>query len=197
VSRADDEDPTLPPEEEAALLEALEAALRPEPLDPATAERILEIALEDPLAEPTAEELAQSERLREALATGAPHADDAVLSALRAPFASTADDELRLERALKRARVAPSGRGKVVYAWFGAAGVALAAAAAIVLFVAPPRQEQSPAAAMAPVLVRPHSTTDLFADRFETSGTSERIDLIASARGRDLRDNRYAAWGVR
>jgi hypothetical protein len=37
----------------------------------------------------------------------------------------------------------------------------------------------------------------LFAERFETGETTARMDLIASARSRDLRNNRYTAWGVR
>jgi hypothetical protein len=205
VSQAEDDPPILPAEAEAALLALLEAALRPEPLDPETGERLLQMALEDPLAEPSPEELVESARLRDALASGGPHEHSALLGALRAPFETSSGDAPRVERALSHAleagteAVAPP-RGKLVYAWFGAASVVLAAAAAVALFVSPLRQEapaSSAVAAAAPSLVRPHSTADLFAERFETSATSERMDLIASARGRDLRDNRYAAWGVR
>jgi hypothetical protein len=201
VSQAEEEEPTLPPEAEAALLGALEAALRPEPLDPETNERLLELVLEDPLAPPSAEELVESARLRDALSTGAGHEADGLLGALRAPFGGRHEHAEAVERALTRAflpKTPAAARGKVIYAWFGAASAALVAAAALVLFVNPPRQEKSAAAAaVAPALVRPHTTAALFADRFETSSTSERMDLIASARGRDLRDNRYAAWGVR
>jgi hypothetical protein len=74
--------------------------------------------------------------------------------------------------------------------------VVVAAAAAIALFVSPLRQEPS-ATPLGPAPARPRSTVDLFADGFETRTTSERMDAIASARARDLRDNRYSAWGVR
>lgn len=213
MSRADDQDPTLPPQAEAELLEALEAALRPQPLDPATAERLVALALEDPFAEPTADELAESARLRDALETGAPHEADALVGALRAPFIPASDDSLRLERAWRHAvggdaassaegdEAARPPRRRVLYAWFGAASVALAAAAAVALFVAPVRRAERPASASAvaatPVFLQPRSTADLFAERFETSSTSARMDVIASARSRDLRDNRYAAWGLR
>src|SRR5258706_1088384 len=69
VSQAD-EDETLPPEEEAALLAALEAALRPRELDSELNERLIERSLEDPLAPPSAEELVESARLRDALEQG-------------------------------------------------------------------------------------------------------------------------------
>jgi hypothetical protein len=84
----------------------------------------------------------------------------------------------------------------VVYAVFGAGSALLAAAAAVALFVGSARQA-SPSAARASALVAPHSTAPLFAERFETGDTTARMDLIASARGRDLRNNRYASWGVR
>jgi hypothetical protein len=202
VSRAEEDDAILPPEAEAALLEALAAALRPQPLNPATLERLVQMALEDPLAPPSSEELAESARLRDALADGTAHDADPLVGALRASFAAPRDDAASVERALERAlrpEAAEPARGRVIYAWFGGAGVALAAAAAIALFVSPlHKAEPAPsAAASAPELARPRSTAELFADRFETSATSERMDLIASARARDLRDNRYAAWGVR
>jgi hypothetical protein len=74
----------------------------------------------------------------------------------------------------------------------------LAAAAAALLFLPTLSRSDAPAASAEPsALVKPHSTAPLFAERFETGATTARMDLIASARGRDLRDNRYAAWGVR
>ena len=179
----EDEYEALSPEVEAALLGALEAALRPQPLDAELNERLLQLALEDPLAPPSAEELVESARLRDALDRGAPHEDAELLGALRAPFVESVAEPAKK-------------RGKVVYAWFGAASAAFAAAAAVALFVSQ-SHTPAPSSADASAFVRPHSTADLFADRFETSATSARMDLIASARGRDLRDNRYAAWGVR
>lgn len=200
MSRAERDEAILPPETEAELLEALSAAWRPASIDPVTLERLVQMALEDPLAPPTPEELVESARLRDALEGGAAHEADPLLGALRAPFESLAGDGARVERALGRAlepNVAPTRRGRVIYAWFGGASVALAAAAAIALLTSTLQRSAPDAALVAPTLVRPHSTTDLFVDRFETSTTSERMDVIASARARDLRDNRYAAWGVR
>jgi hypothetical protein len=81
---------------------------------------------------------------------------------------------------------------------FGASSAILAAAAAALLFLPALSRSTPPApSAEAGAWVKPHSTAPLFSDRFETGDTTARIDLIASTRGRDLRDNRYAAWGVR
>jgi hypothetical protein len=200
VSQADEQEPILPPEEEAAWLAALEAALRPQPLAPARAEQLLELALEDPLAPPSIEELAESARLRDALAGGAPHESAALLHALRAPFVPAPSAEPSIDRAVDSA-LAKLPRRKpastVIYARFGAASLLLAGAAAIALFVSQPHRQAPAPAAGATGFVAPHSTADLFDERFETSSTTQRMDLIASVRSRDLRDNRYAAWGAR
>jgi hypothetical protein len=203
VSQADEEESLLPPEEAAAWLTALEAALRPGELDPEVHERLLEMALEDPLAEPSEEELIESARLRDALEQGTPDADANLLRALGASFAAAppeASEKAAVERALEAALPAeaarPARRSNVVYAVFGAGSAVLAAAAAVALFIGTSRSSE-PAAAQASAYVEPHSTAPLFAERFETGGTTARVDLIASVRSRDLRDNRYAAWGVR
>ena len=199
MSQADEEELLLPPEEEAELLLALEAALRPTELDPKVHERLLELALEDPLAPASDEELIESARLRDALAGGTPNADASLLRALAAPFVPADADNDAVERALNGvltvpSQAAPAPRRNVVYAVFGAGSALLAAAAAAVLFVGS-RSAEPPAQASAYVV--PHSTAPLFAERFETGDTTARVDLIASARSRDLRDNRYASWGVR
>jgi hypothetical protein len=211
VSQADEEESLLPPEEAAAWLTALEAAWRPSELDPAVGERLIEMALEDPLAPPSEEELIESARLRDALDQGTPDADAALLRALGAPFAAQpapAPETAAVERALQTALAAqpepaqpvepaqPARRSNVVYAVFGAGGALLAAAAAAVLFVGTMRSS-APAPAQAAAYAEPRSTASLFTDRFETGDTTARMDVIASARSRDLRDNRYAAWGVR
>lgn len=173
----------------------LEAALRPGALDEATHERLLTLALEDPLAPPTEAELAEAAQLRDALATGADHSDADVLRALAAPFHDGGD--AAVERALAAAESAPRPRRNVVYLVFGAASAVVAAAAAIALLVGAPSPERGASASAAPELVRPRSTVPLFEEPFATNGTSARMDRIAAARSRDLRDNRYAAWGVR
>ena len=208
MSQADEEESLLPPAEAAAWLSALEAAWRPGELDPAVGERLLEMALEDPLAPPSEEELIESARLRDALAQGAPSADAALLRALGAPFAAdapSASETAVVDRALRAAiasqpeqtqPAAPPRRSNVVYAVFGAGSALLAAAAAAVLFVGTMRSS-APAPVQAAAYAEPRSTAPLFSDRFETGDTTARMDVIASARSRDLRDNRYAAWGVR
>jgi hypothetical protein len=208
VSQADEDESLLPPEEAAAWLTALEAAWRPSELDPVVGERLLEMALEDPLAPPSEEELIESARLRDALEQGTPDADAALLRALGAPFAAPATpapDAAVVERALRALApqpeqptqgVPPARRSNVVYAVFGAGSAILAAAAAAVLFVGTMRSG-APAPEQTTAYAEPRSTAPLFTDRFETGDTTARMDLIASARSRDLRDNRYAAWGVR
>jgi hypothetical protein len=202
VSQADDQDSRLSLREEAELLEALEAALRPGELAPDVNERLIELALEDPLAPASEEELIESARLREALERGTPHEDAGVLTALRAPFSAADPDESAAKRALDAAlgptsRTQKRGRN-LVYAVFGASSALLAAAAAALLLVPGLSRSGAPAtAAETGALVKPHSTAPLFSERFDTSETTARMDLIASERGRDLRDNRYAAWGVR
>lgn len=203
MSQADEEEATLPPEEEAAVLALLEAALRPAELDPRVHERLLEMALEDPFAEASPEELVESARLRDALEQGTPNADASLLRALAAGTGRESDDTAS-ERALQAVlgtapQSAPRPRPNVVYALFGAGSALLAAAAAVTLFIGSTRSSApAVAVAVAPsAYVVPHSTASLFAERFDTVDTTARMDLIASVRGRDLRDNRYAAWGVR
>ncbi len=204
MSQADEEESPLPPDEEAAVLGALEAAWRPAELDPAVNERLLEMALEDPFAEPSEEELIESGRLREALERGTPHADASLLAVLGASFTAPnagVNHNSAVERAVAGALGGPvtakPKRTNVVYASFGAVSAVLAVAAAALLFVGLSRSTPMPSAAVQNELVRPHSTAAMFADRFETGDTTARMDLIASSRGRDLRDNRYASWGVR
>jgi hypothetical protein len=66
-----------------------------------------------------------------------------------------------------------------------------------VLLAVLPRQADAPAPDLRILAqVQSRSTAPLF--RVGSEGaTSSRIDRIASARSRDLRDNRYAQWGVR
>lgn len=198
MTQADDNDAVLDAAEESELLAALEAALRPGELDAALNERLIERALEDPLAPPSEEELVESARLRDALEAGAPHQAAATLAALKAAFDAAPGDQAAVERAVTRAL---PRRGNVIYAVFGAAGAVLAAAAALVLVTGNLRNQPSASAPSESVtaggLAKPRSTTPLFSDRFETDQTTARMDLIASERGRDLRDNRYAAWGAR
>jgi hypothetical protein len=201
VSQADEEEALLSPEEEAAVLAMLAAAWRPAELDPRVNERLIAMAVEDPFAEPTPEELVESARLREALEHGTPSADASLLRALAAGAGRQSDDPAS-ERALQAAlgaalRPAARPRPNAIYALFGAGGALLAAAAAVTLFIGSRPSEPAAAVAAPNGYVVPHSTASLFSEPFETGHTTARMDLIASARSRDLRDNRYAAWGVR
>jgi len=214
VSQADElERLGLDPAETAALagdeaerwLQALSAAAQPGSLSAAENERLIAMALEDPLAPPSEEELIESARLRDALAGGAPHESAALLAALRAPFGAEEAENAAIESALGRLVLAADApkppRRNVIYAAFGAGSLVLAAAAAMVLVFGAASREGAPTAAVADGvaaggLVKPHSTAALFASHFD-SNTTARVDLIESVRSRDLRDNRYAAWGVR
>jgi hypothetical protein len=184
----------LDPAVEHDLLEAIRAAWDPAPLDPTRHRQILEVALEDPFAEPTEDEVRESARLRRALEEGDTSHPDAELA--RALRSAVRPSSARPEATGATPHATGRGAGRVVYATFGA--VALAAAAGFALFVARPRSEpeaQSAAPARARHASRP--TGELFAERFKTGGTTERIDRIALARAHDLRENRYASWGVR
>ncbi len=217
MSQADEAE-TLSAADEAAMLTALEAALRPGELDPTVNERLIELALEDPLAPPSEAELVESARLRDALAGHGAHDDLAALGALRTAYQAGDRDAPDLESALERALpAAPSRRSNVIYAVFGAGSAMLAAAAALVLVLGGTSSKEAPVAASAPLasgaaqsvamaeadnpgdFARPRSTASLFTtgEPFRTADTTARMDRIASARSRDLRDNRYAAWGVR
>jgi hypothetical protein len=198
VSEPDSEHelPELAPAEQRRLSEMLQNAWSPRELDAARHERLLQAALEDPFAEASPEELAESERLRQALDGHGDHEHLRLARALSAAF------EPRLERPLPSPELEPKaigGRsGRVIYYRFAALGAALAVAAAVVLRLTPElRQSSAPAPDLASLaLAQSRSTAALF-QAGSVGAPSERIDRIASARSRELRDNRYALWGVR
>ena len=165
----------------------------------------------DPDAEPTAEELAAAEALRESLAD--PKLPDPLASYARAAALAHSPRPIEpevhraiVERAIAQgeARRKRSQRRWTRVAFGGAAGAMAMAAAALLWFRASMRPAMSPAAplAKAAISVEPlaplRSTQPLFREPFaREGGASARIDRIALARGSDLRDNRFAAWGVR
>ena len=210
--------PVLDPADEAELAEALRAAYAPAALSPARHAALLAFALEDPLAPASADELRESERLRHALEGGDDsHADVALARALRSalsPPTLAAEARQRAEASVRSdgdapasAPASPKGaaepRRNVVFVTFGA--VALAAAAGFALMLTQPHDEPPASAALAIAsavapareLLQSRTTGELFHERFEAGATTARIDLITSARERDLRENRYALWGVR
>jgi hypothetical protein len=78
---------------------------------------------------------------------------------------------------------------------FGTAASGLALAASIALVVGSARRPE-PAVALRELTPSRSLAPLLDADAARLSA-SERIDRVASVRARELRENRYAAWGVR
>jgi hypothetical protein len=161
---------------------------------------------DDPDAPPSEEETRAADELR--LALDNPSKDNAGADLARALHLAHTPKEIDTEahRALvDRAIAAPakSSGGRVIRVAFGvAAAISLAAGIAFVisrggLDPAPEQTAQITQPAQPP-LVHVRSTQPLFAEPFATKGgTSARIDRIAMAREGDLRDNRFARWGVR
>ncbi len=189
--------------EEARLSALLKHAFAPGELDPARHEQLLLAALEDPFAEPSPEELVQSERLRRALEGEGDHADLALARALAnahapsrvAPKVGT--PELLQPRSASDSSAPPKkASAKVFYVRFGGIAAGLAAAAAL-LFRIQSGSSHAPGPDLPTLaLAQSRSTAALFQSA-SAGPPSARIDRIASLRERDLRDNRYALWGVR
>jgi hypothetical protein len=182
-----------------ALADLLSAAYDPSELSPQAQERLLALAFEDPLASATDAERTAGARLRRAL-DGGPTCRDADLAVSLALAAGRAEYDLEgiLERAANRAGLRPVRRTHVIYVAFGAAAVAAAAAAALLLSLFPVGRPAPVAAANAQsTMVSSHSTAPLFQEKFVVGKASERVDLIVAARSRDLRANRFTAWGIR
>jgi hypothetical protein len=193
-----DELPELTAAEEERLATALRHAFAPREIDPARHERLLSVALEDPFAPASPDELVESERLRRALEGEGDHLDLTLARALAAAHSPKAAPSSSLAHASAELE-SRSGvhRAKVLYLRFGGAAAALAVAAAVLLSVGP-RQSRAPAPDLqALALVQSRSTAPLFQTAAAAGAPSTRIDRIASVRARELRENRYALWGVR
>jgi hypothetical protein len=153
---------------------------------------------DDPDGPPSPEEEAEARALAAALASPDPHPARDLAEALRSLDAPGPLDPATHEQILARAlAAAPAGRVIVVPAsrWQRSALVAavLVAAACALLVVGKARPRAAP-----PALVASRSTQELFDEPFARSGgSSARVDRIAAARGRELRQNRFASWGVR
>jgi hypothetical protein len=150
---------------------------------------------------PTDEELAESARLRDALADSSVKNEDADL--LRSIALShnphALDEEAHrsiVEPALAKLTTRRNARVIRLRWAFGGAGAALALAAAAILLVG--KLEPAPSPDLAAHLLRSRSTQSLFDTPFTAeSGASARIDRIAMAREADLRENRFLQWGLR
>lgn len=157
----------------------------------------------DPDVPATDEELARADALRAALDDPSRPSEDAEL--LRALALAAAPRPLPAEvhealvaKALghlevKKARQRVDRRGVVVRVTFGAAAL-LAAAAAVLLVVG---RAGDVGESTKPALARVRSTQALFDQPFERGQASLRADRIAVARTADLRENRFASWGVK
>ena len=169
--------------------------------------------LDDPDAPPTAEELAEAAALARALdgdapptgaldgrapPTGArpPHSALPLIEALQAAhhpgdLPRARNDEL-IVRALADAAPARVLRFPSRPA-VARAAVVLAAAACLALVLG--RSLRRPDAVP---LAASRSSQELFAEPFpREGGGSARVDRVAAVRSRELRDNRFARWGVR
>jgi len=180
-------------DEEHRIEALLRNAFAPREIDPTRHERLLQAALEDPFAPASPDELVESERLREALAGHADHDDARLARALSAAFSP------RLERSLREpflAQKTPARRtGRLLVVRFASVAAALAIAAAVLLRLGNQLPQGAPAPDLS-TLAQSRTTATLFQPA-SAGAPSERIDRIASARSRELRDNRYALWGVR
>ena len=149
-------------------------------------------------APPTETELREARELAAALERGgAPNDDAAFLRTLvvaHAPESFTLSPEVNerlVSRVLSKKREAAPRNGRLIRIFFGAGAVALAAAAAIALVLGKPTETDGAK------LAQSRSTQELFREPFHGDQASARIDRIAMARAGDLRENRFARWGVR
>ena len=157
---------------------------------------------DDPDAPPSEEELTASARLRDALedpshALGQ-NAEADLARALALAHAPRDIDPKEHKAIVERAivegtrRAKKQQRGVVIRVTFGVSAI-VAVAASILLFF----NMRVPAPAALELAVT-RSTQSLFPERFpQVGGESARIDRIAMARSADLRENRFARWGVR
>jgi hypothetical protein len=160
--------------------------------------------VDDPDAPPSEEERVASERLRDALADPSIENPDADLArALALAHEPREIDPAEHKKIVAQAVLRARPRRRVVQVVFGV-GTALALAAAAILVVGKldmQKREASLATTSPPTtLVPARSTQELFDEPFpklSRGAASARIDRIAMARGGDLRENRFAMWGVR
>jgi hypothetical protein len=190
-------------------VDVLRAAYEPADLDAnendALINRALGIGESD--APATSSEREAADRLREAIMH--PHSEDRdepqveVLDALVAAHRPKGIDPLRNEllitRALKGSSQRTVQRRVVPVVTAAILGVA-AMAAGISLYLQGNGTHSGTANVAAPALQRSRSTANLFdaATPFpRVGGESARMDRITKARATDLRNNRFALWGVR
>jgi hypothetical protein len=159
---------------------------------------------DDPDAPPSEEERVASERLRDALADPSiANADAGLARALALANAPREIDPAEHQKIVAKAVLKAKPRGRVVTVVLGV-GTALALAAAFILVFGKLDMSKSDApmaTTTSASLVPARSTQELFDEPFakplSKGAASARIDRIAMARSGDLRENRFAMWGVR
>lgn len=187
----------------------LRAAWSPGALPDADLDALAALALDEELAASPAEAEAAARLRAELMGNAPPDTDAALLQALR-HAAHPADlpaerNEALIEQALRAPlRLRPRQVRRFAPVTLAAVASVAAIAAGVALFVGtnplPPSSGAASVAIAAPALARVRSADDLFdaATPFPRRGQeTSRIDRIASARTADLRNNRFAAWGVR
>ena len=190
----------LDSDEEQRLSTLLRSAFAPAALEFARHERLLRAALEDPFAPASIEELVESERLRQALDGNGDgdgeHLDLVLARALSVAHAPSKGLPKARPSVLSLAAERPPAR--VLFLRFAGIAATLAAAAAVLLAVTSRPSMHDASAPELPVLALAQSRSTAALIQVDAAGApSTRIDRIASTRGRELRDNRYALWGVR
>lgn len=191
------------------LVDVLRAAYEPADLDESENDALINRALGiGPSDAPaTNSEREAADRLREAIRH--PHSEDrdepqiemldALVAAHRPKGIDPLRNELLITRALKGSSQRTVQRRVVPVVTAAILGVA-AMAAGISLYLQGSGASSETANVTAPALQRSRSTTNLFdaATPFpRVGGESARMDRISNARAADLRNNRFALWGVR
>lgn len=113
----------------------------------------------------------------------------------RPPLSEDLNDRL-VERALvQRGEQRDGGavRGRLIRVAFGGTLAFAAAALVLLAFGSNPKKPEEDGTRLA----QSRSTQELFREPFRADQGSARIDRIAMARSGDLRENRFARWGVR
>lgn len=141
------------------------------------------------------EEVKAAEELRVALEQGRSTEDADLLRALALAHEPRTLDTAENERLVTIALDRPAKKNNVIKVTFGVS-VVVAVAATMLMYLSAQGPTAKPVARAELVPVR--STQSLFDKPFESkSSASARIDRIALAREGDLRENRFARWGVR
>lgn len=140
---------------------------------------------------PTPEELAEAQALAQALESQNPP----LIQALRSAYSPDAILPERNEELIVRALAENSLEGRILpfprHRW--AKTALFAAAACFVLILGYSLRRPAPV-----TLAASRSTQDLFPEQFpRQGGQSSRLDRIAEIRSRELRENRFAQWGVK